>query len=291
MSADRRFVYRTLHNLKDLGFPVKKVHANYTYLYYYDPSFTTGEAFFLLDSIQNSPSLSSDTKETLRNKLITLLPQDQKAYILETPADFTSSTNENLLNHIRDLLIAKHSQHLVTFRYFDYDTRKKRVYRKQGSFYTGLPLGLVSNEGKFYCVLYHPDRKKAFNYRIDKMDFLSVSEKTCEMENAFDLQRYVRNSFNMYSSAVETVLVSFSASTRILSRLYDYFGIENIQILSEDSRLCTASIRTAITPETTGWFLSNTEECSILKPQSLIDQLKEHAITILKTYTEGGSLT
>ena len=283
IQADRRFVYKTIDNLIETGYPIQKVHSNYTYACYYAPVLQTAEAFFLLDAIESSPCLTAEDKIMIQKKLITALPSDQQAYLPKMAGSSSSSTNSLVLLTIRTILSAIHQQIVISFLYFDYNLQKKKKYRKNGIRYKVFPQTIVSDRGKFYCIGYSLEDNLLKTYRLDKMDVIHILDISFKMEQSFDLDSFMHNTFHMYSSKATSILAKFDIS--LLPVVYDNFGLD-ILITQSDETSFTAGISTAITPEVIGWFLKNSAHCTVYKPQQLKDNMVATARIILQKYKE-----
>ena len=103
------------------------------------------------------------------------------------------------------------------------------------------------------------------------------------MEQSFDLDSFMHNTFHMYSSKATSILAKFDIS--LLPVVYDNFGLD-ILITQSDETSFTAGISTAITPAVIGWFLKNSAHCTVYKPQQLKDNMIATARIILQKYKE-----
>ena len=58
--------------------------------------------------------------------------------------------NESIYYNVDKLHTAIGSNHMVTFRYFEYNMRKERVFRREGKRYRVSPYGLIWDNENYY---------------------------------------------------------------------------------------------------------------------------------------------
>ena len=109
----------------------------------------------------------------------------------------SSSTNSLVLLTIRTILSAIHQQKIISFLYFDYNLQKKKKYRKNGIRYQVFPQTIVSDRGKFYCIGYSREDSLLKTYRLDKMDAIQTLDTSFQLEQPFDLNSFMHNTFHM----------------------------------------------------------------------------------------------
>ena len=169
-----------------------------------------------------------------------------------------------------------------TRQLIDKDVRElyRRDTSKDKQKYELTPYAITSNQGRFYAIMYNEAHKSFNTYRIDKMDTLSIINKD-NVKVAFNLDNYLRNSFQMFSGEASTV--SLKCPLNFASILFDEFG-KDIIISKVTNDHFIASIRTSITPTFTSWILQFYDKIEVVKPKELIDDLKRIANHINKTY-------
>ena len=57
----------------------------------------------------------------------------------------------------------------VRFRYFEYNVRKEKVFRREGAWYAVFPHGLIWDDENYYLVGYDEEKGGVRHYRVDKM--------------------------------------------------------------------------------------------------------------------------
>ena len=112
----------------------------------------------------------------MQEKLKSLLSVHEQKQVPSLPPFVAAHQSIDLLPSIHLLMDAIASTRPITFRYFDLDCYRQRVYRKNT--YRMVPYAIASQNGKYYCILYSFTHRDFGNYRIDKMDDIVVEEKT-----------------------------------------------------------------------------------------------------------------
>lgn len=279
VDASRHTVTTALKDISNLYHPIHFSKENNEQGYWIEHTFTPAETVFLRDAVQASSALSKKKSYALTNKIDGLLSEGEQEQLPEIiPADYKTN-NEDVLKMLGQLLFAIQNSRLVYFRYFDWSIKKERTYRKKET-YQMTPYAIVSDDGKYYCVMWNKKYQKFNNYRIDKMDHLQVSEES-EDTVPFNLKDYLRSSFQMYSGQGQTITISFDLS--IANQVFDQFGTD-ITIIRSDEKTFTAAVHSAITPTLTSWILMFHDHLHVESPNELIQELKKIAKDINKTY-------
>lgn len=282
ISADRRTIYSLLDSLRQAGYDVRMVHRQRSYTYYIGHDISAAEAFILLDAIRSSRVLSKKGRKNLTAKLCSLLSREENDLLSSSFAAGDAGSDTDLLQQISVLLSAIRRNAAVSFRYFDYNVRGEKVYRHNGEFYRLLPLRILSENSRYYCIFWSALHHHPLNFRIDKMVDAEITDEICEPVQ-FDLEGYMQKTFHMYTGDSEMVTAVFRNS--MASILFDTFQKENIMINSCGDDTFTASIRTAVTPTLVSWFLQFYDRITVVRPQSLIRRLTEIAAATLENYS------
>lgn len=287
IDADRRTVYNAIHALNahdmDVQFVRKNGHQGYYAVHLLNPP----EAFFLIDTIQQSLALSKTRSDRLVKKISALISKDGFHELPKTVPTPGKTNNDSVLKEIEILLPAASSVHPITFRYYDISPSYKKVYRinkvTKTNLYRGVPYAIFSNGGRFYCVVYIKEIQEMHTFRIDKMDTLTVSEEK-EKSISFSLEEYIQNSFSAYTGKKQTIRAEIDNS--LFSQLLDQFGKENLIITHINENTFQAGIVTADAPTTMSWFLEFYEHIRIIGPQSFINRFLKLADHIQNTYSK-----
>ena len=277
--ADRRTIYTAMEALKESGVQIHMVRKNHQTGYYMENSFSKEEIFLLCSNLSDSSALSPSVISSIQEKLKGLLSEEEKKQIPPLTPYVASEESGDLLPSIHLLLEAIASLRPITFRYFDLDCHRQRIYRKNT--YRMVPYAITSQNGKYYCILYSFTHQDFGNYRIDKMDDIIVEDEPVPYV-PFNLENHLRTSFNMYHGQSQTITCRFALS--FAGYVYDHFSSKDIIISSVDQTGFTASLRTAITPTLISWIMQFHEKIEVLAPPQLKEKLCWQAKTIYDQY-------
>ena len=281
IAADRRTIYLSMDALRRNGWDIRFTRRQ-GQGYYLNRQFQPAEIMVLTDAVQNSPAISRDQTDRLSAQLKTLLSAEQQK-LLPVPAAAEGKTdNPNVIRYIEILLEAAAGHHPVEFRYYDVSVNRQKAYRRSRRSYHLLPCAVMSSQGRYYGIFHDRKHRDFAAYRIDKMEHLQMLEDT-EEPVYFDMEAWKRTSFDMYHGDAVTVTAVFDRS--LSNVLFDRFG-QDIIISNVTDTDFTASIRTAVTPTLTAWFLQFYDRITILRPAGLIAALQDIAASINKTYGE-----
>lgn len=279
--ADRRTIYASLEALKENGETIHTIRRNRKTGYYMEKDFSLEEIFLLCSGLSDSTALSITAITHLQEKLKGLLSSDQQNQMPPVTPFVTAQESIDLLPSIHLLLEAIASTRPITFRYFDLDCRRQKVYRKNT--YRMVPYAIASQNGKYYCILYSFTHQDFGNYRIDKMDEITVEQETVPSV-PFNLADHMRTSFQMYHGHSQTITCRFAKS--FAGYVYDHFAAKDIIISHVDDTTFTASLRTAITPTLISWIMQFHDRIEVLEPKQLKQQLFIQAKQIYDQYQE-----
>ena len=77
--------------------------------------------------------------------------------------------NESIYYSVDTLHEAISEGKKISFKYFDYNIEKERVFRRDGARYIVSPIVLSWNEENYYLIAHSDGREWLSHYRVDKM--------------------------------------------------------------------------------------------------------------------------
>ena len=123
----------------------------------------------------------------------------------------------------------------ISFKYFDYDEKHNKVYRKNGKRYYANPIIMVWNKDNYYMLCFNNGHDEIVTYRLDKMDDVKVEETERQPHPEYELlntEQYRKQVFSMCSGELHKVTLTFTKD--LLSEVFDRFGDD---IRSEERRV------------------------------------------------------
>lgn len=279
MTPTRPTLYKAIDLLRSSGLDIVYVNAYRDKGYYLKHVFSPSETLFLTTLIDDNTALSSGEKTALLTKLNSL----QSVYERKGPQETDSAQEDALLEKVEILLKAMKDLHFVAFNYFDIDLRQEKKYRRDRRKYLLVPYAVIPHQNRFYCVFYDPQHHGFSNYRLDKMDHIEITPQVQTERVPFDLNSYMRASFDMYHGQAETVTIRFKRN--MASLLFDQFSRDSIIIREIRGEDFIASLRTAVTPTFISWLLLYYDRCMVLSPDSLKKRMADIGVSLIETYT------
>ncbi len=253
--SDRRTISSDIENLNSVGLSVKVKRDGHKKAYYVDDNtFTVPELKILIDAVQAASFIPEDMSNEIIEKLSALGGTHREEVLKGNQIAFNTRkhTNKDILRTV-DVINKAISEHKkISFRYFDLDENKKKVFRK-GRRYKETPAALVFNNDNYYVVCYSSKHKKQLNYRVDRMDTTWVEEEPAAPEAAIlaeNLTEYTKQAFRMFNGEPEEVTLQFDRS--ILGQVYDQFG-EDIRIERISEEKCRTTVTIQDSPTFRGW--------------------------------------
>ena len=279
LPSDRRSVYRVLDTLNKAGFDVVYQRSP-KQGYFISHDLSVAEAVLLCDSVLENTSLSKKTSDRLCGIILSMLSENQREEAFLTPPSPAKAEHNDLAESLSVLLKAIHTQHYVTFLYYDYTVTRRKQYRRSHQKYRLTPAAVIASSGRYYAVMYSDSHQSFASYRIDKMEQVTMEEEQSEY-HPFDAEGWMQTSFQMYRGEPETVILQFDLS--MANIVFDEFGYD-ILITAADQKSFTAAVKTGVTPTLVSWILQFHDRITVIRPQSLIERLLAISEQVISQY-------
>jgi len=170
----------------------------------------------------------------------------------------------------------------LSFRYFNYDYKKKKQYRNGGLPYDVIPVALVWNNDNYYLVAYRTGVGQIRHFRVDKMDGVALSEALTPSEKKlvkeYDRSRFSRVIFDMFGG--DAVRVEISCTEELVNSMLDRFGLDLVLRKGENGE-CLFNVEVELSPTFFAWVSTFGGDVKLLSPQSAVDGFREHIERIM----------
>ena len=274
--AERKSIYNDIEILKQYGLDIEIQKGRVPGYYIANRQFELPELKLLVDAVQSSRFITVKKSEELIAKLSSLTSQAQAADLKRHifVADRPKSFNEQSFYSVDAIHTAVNTGSKITFKYFDYDVHKNRVFRKNGAIYEVTPVTLCWDSDKYYLVAYNAEHNELRNYRVDRMSEVSVSEvKSNDFDKSrFNVTEHIQGMFGMYGGKVVRAKLAFENS--FVNVVLDYFG-KDTRIIPKDDGYFEISAAITVSPVFLGWIFQFGGKARILSPESLVDAMRE----------------
>jgi predicted DNA-binding transcriptional regulator YafY len=183
--------------------------------------------------------------------------------------------NEAVYYNIDAIHNAINTSKQISFKYFKYNIRKRRVYRKNGEAYIRTPVAMCWNEDKYYLITYSPKHDNPFaSYRVDRMANVDVLDADADKfdRKAFSISGYIKRNFGMFGG--ETVSARLAFDEELVSVVLDYFG-SDVHLNDIGNGRFAINTEVAISKVFLGWIFQLGDKAEILKPESLRQAMRD----------------
>ena len=283
--AERKSVYDDFEVLGALGFPIGRLGTRPERYYLQERVFELAELKLLVDAIVASKFITKERSRVLIRKLSRFAghrhaDELSRSVYVEHRA---KTDNTDVLETIDGLHRALREELQVSFRYFDYSSKKEKRYHRDGARYTLSPYALLWKDENYYLVAYDETADQLKHFRVDKIDTLCV-ERTPVLRppryERFDPADHVGKAFAMYGGREE--LVTFLCAERLAGVMIDRFGTEATFFPAGDSFRVT--LRVMLSPNFYAWVMSFGADMQILSPPYVREEMREHLLCTVALY-------
>ena len=268
IKAERKAIYddiELLREVMDMDICSDKVGSYYLGT----DRFQFEELQLLADAAACSKFITEDKSRELVDK-ISHLTSNYKARELQRSvivANRVKTENRKIYYNINKIHEAIKQQKKITFHYFGYDIKKKKVYKTSGGRYVMSPYSLAWEDENYYCIGYYEKYDSISNFRVDRMEDVEVSDEPAVPAKGFDLAEYTRRIFGMFAGS-ETVRAKLSFDNSLTSVVMDKFG-SDITMHKLDESHFYISKEINVSPTFFGWLFQLGANVEILEPTAL----------------------
>lgn len=285
--TQKNTIKSAIEHLKYSGFPIeetigKRNTASYCHMY---RKFNVYELRMLIDAVSSAKFITlSETKQLIEKiKTLTSHHLEKKLQHQISVLPEMKAQNQEVRYHIDKIHTSINEHTKLTFQYGNYNIKKEFVLRHQGKIYSVISLGLVWNNDYYYLVAKDDDSANIKHYRVDRMKQVDVSEELFTPPH-FNIAEHMKQTFNMYPGDLHLIEVQFN--NHLINVIIDRFG-KDTPIRKIDDQTFSIKITAAVSEGLVRWLLTWGSDAKVIKPQSLVDQMKEEAKKMLQLYSEG----
>lgn len=283
-NCDRRTLYDDIRVLNEFGYEIMTHRSTSNEYYVADRAFDIPELRILMDAVQAASFITERKTKQFVGK-IAQLAGDKKAEVLQkNTVEFRmpKSDNETIYYTVDSIGRAIEQRKKISFRYFDYDIRHKKVYRKGGERYTVNPLSTVFSNDNYYLMCSDDKHDGIGHYRADRMDNVEITDMPVpDAEYEIDLSKHKRALFEMFNGEDERV--TFRADKSLIDHIFDKFGTDvRINYTDDGSVEFTADVK--VSGPFLGWCCSFGRMLKVMYPQSIAQKIKEYACDLAAQY-------
>lgn len=283
VSAERKALYSDIELLRDImGMDICCEKNRYYYLASRDFEFE--ELQLLADAVACSKFISEDKSRALVNKIAHLASNYQANELQRNivVANRVKTVNKKIYYNINKIHEAIENGRKITFHYFNYDIKKKKVFRNADGLYSMSPYHLAWEDENYYCIGYYEKYGSISNFRVDRMEDVEVSAEPCVVSKDFSLAEYTRRIFGMFAGE-ETARVRLRFANSLTSVVMDKFGSDVVMHkLDENNFYISKDIN--VSPTFFGWVFQLGEKAEILEPLPIRQKFTAYTDAVRNMY-------
>ena len=289
ISAERKSLYDDMEALRLFGLDVQTVRTGSATGYFIgERDFQLPELKLLVDSVQSAKFITGKKSLDLIRKLENLTSEHdarqlhRQVYVRGR----IKTMNESIYYNVDDIYSAIDEDHSITFRYYEWNAARERVFRRDGKRYAVSPWAMLWDDENYYLIAYDHEAEILKHFRVDKMAAIRRTEEPRRGKEAFqahDMTAYSDTHFGMFSGAVERVRLEFENA--LAGPVIDRFGAD-IPLIPTDEGHFSVTISAAVNVQFFGWLCGFGSRVRILSPQSAADAMRRHLADIASLYED-----
>lgn len=272
LTAERKAIYRYIDALKDVDMDVCRDADGY---FIASRTFELHELKLLVDAVQSSKFITEKKSAELIAKLETLVSRHQakslRRHVLV--AGRIKSMNESIYISVDRLHTALMENRRITFRYFDWNEKKEKVFRHGGELYLVEPLTLCWDDENYYLIARDVRADKIKHYRVDKMEHITVTDEPSLSRGltSDEIAMYKDRHFAMFGG--DEVLAVLRFSNNMAGVIIDRFG-KDVQIRPAGDGYSTVTVKVVESVHFFTWILNFGGSVAIASPDGLRERFK-----------------
>ena len=284
IQAERKCIYSDMETLRMSGVDVNVRKGGTSGWYIGQRDFELAELKLLVDAVQSSRFITRKKSDSLIRKLEAMAGEHQAEQLQRQVfvSGRVKTMNESIYYNVDELHAALWEKRAITFQYFDYNSRKERVLRREGALYTVSPCGLVWDNENYYLVGWDHKHGQVRHYRVDKMCAISITDQPLEGDTAgFDMAGYAQKHFGMFSG--RDAAVTLRCREELAGVVLDRFGQEAILIPGADGYF-SVTVSVAVSPQFWGWLFGLGDGVKLTGPDWAVEEYGKRLRAVEKLY-------
>ena len=285
IKAERKSIYDDLEALRLFGLDIQCRRGKTPGWFVGERDFELPEVKLLMDAVQSSRFITQKKSDALIRKLESLASVHQAGQLQRQVyvSGRIKVMNESIYYNVDKLHTAIVGQKAITFRYFDYDIHRQKVFRQEGGRYIVSPYGLIWNSENYYLVAFDHAHQEMRHYRVDKMTEIVVTGLPREGRKQypdFQLAQYGQKHFGMYSG--REITVTLRGRREKAGLVWDRFG-QDVILVPDGEEHFTVTIPVVMSPQFFGWLMGLDGSLTLVAPAEAVRAYRDKLSAAMQT--------
>ena len=270
LSAERKSLYDDMEQLKELGLDVQARRGRGGGWFIGERDFELAELKLLVDAVQSSRFLTKRKSDALIRKLegLTCVHQARQLQRQVYVDRRVKTMNESIFYNVDRLHGAIAANRVITFRYFEYNAARERVFRRDGAKYRLTPYGLIWDSENYYLAGWDELRHELRHYRVDKMADIMVTGMKGHPQGDWTAEGYARRHFGMYAG--RACQLRLRCENRLAGVVIDRFGLD-VSLIPDGEEHFTVTLEAVVSPPLWGWLFGLGPGVEVLGPDWAVE--------------------
>ena len=288
ISAERKSLYDDIEALRLYGMDICVRRERRVGYYVAHHDFSPSELKLLVDAVQSSKCVTPKKSSELIKK-IEGLGSRYHASMLHSQVNMENrikATNEEIYRNIEAVYNAISANRKIRCKYFEWNSYKQRILRKDGKLYFLDPLALHWDDENYYLIAYESESGLIKHFRVDKLLAVTVLEDEREdvpQVRDFEIPMYSRQIFGMYGGESANVMIKCDNS--LAGVVIDRFGVD-VTVLSNKEDHFVFSAKVMISPTFYSWIMGFGNKMKVLSPEPVAEKIKGLAAELVESYSQ-----
>ena len=285
IKAERKSIYDDLEALRLFGLDIQCRRGKTPGWFVGERDFELPEVKLLMDAVQSSRFITQKKSDVLIRKLESLASMHQAGQLQRQVyvSGRIKVMNESIYYNVDKLHTAIAGQKAITFRYFDYDIHRQKVFRQEGGRYIVSPYGLIWNSENYYLVAFDHAHQEMRHYRVDKMTeivFTGLPREGRKQYPDFQLAQYGQKHFGMYSG--REITVTLRGRREKAGLVWDRFG-QDVILVPDGEEHFTVTIPVVMSPQFFGWLMGLDGSLTLVAPAEAVRAYRDKLSAAMQT--------